>query len=66
MLSDHSLSVLSVTLMYCGQMIRMPLGIEVRFGPCHIVLDGNPAPHPTESGTAAPTLEIYGCRQASV
>jgi len=36
-------AVLSVTLMYCGQMvgwIKMPLGMEVGLGPGHIVLDG--------------------------
>jgi len=34
-----SLSFLSVTLVYCGQMvgwIRMPLDVEVGLGPCHI------------------------------
>ena len=32
---------------YCGQTagwIKMPLGMEVHFGPGHIVLDGDPAP----------------------
>ena len=47
-LSDRCLSVCqSVTLVYCGQTagwIKMPLGVEVGLGPCHIVLDGNPAP----------------------
>jgi len=41
------LSCLSVTLVYCGQMvgwIRIPLGMEVGLGPGHIVLDGDPAP----------------------
>jgi len=31
----------------CGQMagwIKMPLGMEVGLGPCHIVLDGDPLP----------------------
>jgi len=40
---------------YCGQTvgwIKMPLGTVVGFGPCHIVLDGDPAP--PKSGTAAP------------
>jgi len=40
--------VLSVTLVYCGQMvgwINVPLGTEVGLGPGHIVLDGDPAPH---------------------
>jgi len=32
---------------YCGQMagwIKMPLGLKVGLGPCHIVLDGDPTP----------------------
>jgi len=40
------LSVLSVTLMYCGQTvewIKMKLGMQVGLGPGHIVLDGDPA-----------------------
>jgi len=35
--------------MYCGQTvgwIKMKLGTEVGLGPCHIVLDGNPARRP--------------------
>jgi len=38
---------LSVALMYCGQTvgwIKIPLGREVGLSPCHIVLDGDPAP----------------------
>jgi len=41
------LSVLFVTLVYCGQTvgwIKMKLGTEVGRGPGHIVLDGDPAP----------------------
>jgi len=41
------LTVLSVTLVYCGQTvgwIRMPLGIEVDLGPGHLALDGDPDP----------------------
>jgi len=41
------LSVLSRTLVYCGQTaarIKMPLRTEVGLGPGHIVLDENPAP----------------------
>jgi len=44
-----SCSVLSVTLVYCGQTvgwIKMPLGMDVGLGPCHIVLDGDPDPQP--------------------
>jgi len=50
------LSCLSVTLVYCGQTdgwIKMLLGTEVCLGPGHIVLDGDPAPHP-DTGTTAP------------
>jgi len=52
MLSDRYLSVLSclsATLVYCGQtvgQIKMKLGVQVGLGPGHIVLDGDPAPHP--------------------
>ena len=41
------LSVLSVTLVYCGQTagwIKMPLGMEVGLDLFHIVLDEDPAP----------------------
>ena len=47
MLLDCCLSVLSVTLVYCGQTvgwINMPLGMEVGLRPGHIVLGGDPAP----------------------
>jgi len=50
-------SVLSVMLVYCGQMvgwIKMPLDTEVGLGPSEIVLDGDPAPPPMERGTSAP------------
>ena len=46
MLSDRCLSVLSVTLVYCGKTvgwIKMLLGMKVGLGPCHITLDGDPA-----------------------
>jgi len=52
-LSDRCLSVLSVTLVYCGQTvgrIKMKLGMEVGLSPGHIMLDGDPAP-PLQSGT---------------
>jgi len=51
------LSVLSVTLVYCGQTVRwikMPVGIEVGIGLGHIVLDGNPAP--PKKGAQQPPL----------
>ena len=41
---------LSVTLVYCGRTfgwIMMPLGMEVGFGPGHIVLDGDQLSSPT-------------------
>ena len=49
MLSDRCLSVLSVTLTYCGQTvgwIKMPLVMQVGvgLGPGHVVLDRHPAP----------------------
>jgi len=48
------LSLLSVTLVYCGQTIgwiKMNLGVQVGLGPGQIVLDRYPAPLP-EKGTA--------------
>ena len=50
------LSVLSVTLVYCGQMvgwIKMKLGMQVGLSPGHIVLDGDLAPLP--KGAQLPT-----------
>jgi len=35
----------------------MPLGTEVGLGPGHIVLDGDPAPHPTKRCKAALTFQ---------
>jgi len=43
------LSVLSVTLVYCGQTvgwIKMKLDVQISLGPGHIVLDADPAPPP--------------------
>ena len=51
------LSVLSVTLVHCGQTvgwIKMKLGMHVGLGPGHIVLDGDPAPPPPK-GEAEPS-----------
>jgi len=45
--ATEPLSVLSVTMVYCGQTvgwIRMKLGIEVGFGPGHAVSDGTQLP----------------------
>ena len=57
------LSVLSVTFMHCGQTvgrIKMKLGKQVRLGPGHIVLDGDPAPPPLEGrGGASPIFGPY-------
>jgi len=64
MLSDRCLSclsVLSVTLVYCGQTvgwIKMKLGKQVGLGPDHIVLDGDPAYLP-QRGTAPPIFGPY-------
>jgi len=47
MLSDRCLSCLSVTLVYCDQMvgrIKMKLGTEVVLGHGHTVLDGTSLP----------------------
>ena len=49
MLSGRCLSVLSVTLVYCGQTVRwikMKLGMQVGLVPGHIALYGDPAPPP--------------------
>ena len=58
------LSCLSVTLVYCGQMVRwikMKFGMQVSLGPGHIVLDGDPA-SPRKGAQQPPTFEIYGRR----
>ena len=56
------LSVLSVTLVHCGQTvgrIKMKLGMQVGLGPGHIVLDGGPTlVLPTPKG--AEPLPIIG------
>ena len=60
MLSVRCLSVLSVTLVYCGQTvgrIKMSLGMEVGLGPSQIVLGGDPAPPPLKGGTAPPNFK---------
>jgi len=53
--------VLSVTLVYCGQMlgrIRNKLGMQVGLGPGHIVLDGDPGPPPLK-GLPSPIFGPY-------
>jgi len=45
---------------HCGEMagwIKMPLGVEVGFGPSDFVLDGDTAPPPQKKGTWPP---IFG------
>ena len=41
--------------------IKMPLGTKVGLGPGDVVLDGDPAPIPTERDTAAPyfSADVY-------
>jgi len=55
------LSVLSVTLVHCGQTvacIKMKLGVQVSLGPGHIVLDGDAAPPPPK-GHSPPIFGPY-------
>jgi len=50
------MSVLSVTLVYCGQTvgwIKIKLDMPVGLSPSHIVLAGTPAPPPKKKGGAA-------------
>jgi len=59
------LSVLSVTLVYCGQTvgwIKMKVGMQVGLGPDYIVLDGNPAP-PSPNGHSSPFSAYICCDQ---
>ena len=63
MLWDRCLSVLSVTLVYCGETvgwIKMPLVTEVGLGPGDVVLDGDPAPFNTMSHGPKPTSVTSG------
>ena len=56
---DRSLSVPSVTLVYCGQTvgwIRMPIGVEVDLCPDHILLDGDPAPPAKKGAQQSPVV----------
>jgi len=62
MLSDRCLSVLSVTLVYCGRMVgrnKMKLGMQVGLGPGHIVLDGTRSPSP--KGAQPPQFLAHIC-----
>ena len=50
----------------CGQMarlIKLLLGMEVGLSPGHIVLDGNPAPHPKRGHRASPFSAHVCCGQ---
>ena len=54
------LSVLSVTLVYCGQTvgwIKMKLGMQVGLSPDHIILNGDPPPPP--KGHSSPIFGLY-------
>jgi len=69
MLSDRRpvMSVLSVTLVYCGQTvgrINMKLGTRVGLGPGHIVLDMDSAPLP-QKGTAPQFSAHVYCGQTA-
>jgi len=58
-------SVLSVTLAYCCQTVRrikMKLGMQVRLGPGHIVLYGDPAHTPPKRHSPQFSAHI-GCGQ---
>jgi len=57
--------VLSLTLVYCGQTvkwIKMKLGMQVSFGPSHIVLDGDPA---KKGGQQPPNFRPIYCGQTA-
>jgi len=61
MLSDNCpvCPVLSVTLVHCGQIvgrIKMKLGMQVGFGPGHIVLDGDPVLPLPQKGHSSPLV----------
>jgi len=61
MLSDRCLSVLFVTLVYCGQTvgwIKMKLGIQVGLGPGHVVLDGNSVLLPQRGGGGTRPISV--------
>ena len=56
------LTVMSVTLVYCGQMvgwIKMKHGMQVGIHPGHIVLDGDPATHPPKGGEVPPQFSAH-------
>ena len=68
MLSVRCLSVLSVTLVHCGQTvgrIKTKLGVQVGLGPGHTVLDGDPA-RPPPKGHNPPFSAHICCGQMAV
>jgi len=61
---DFCPSVLSVTLVYCGQMvgwIKMKLSKQVGLGPCHIVRWG-PSYPPTKGAQSPPPTIFHPCQ----
>jgi len=61
------LSVLSVTLVYCGQTvgrIKMTLGLQVGLGPGHILLHGDPGPPPLKGHSLQFSAHICGGQMA--
>ena len=58
---------MSVTLVYCGQVvewIKVKLGMEVGFGPGHIVSDGDPVPPKTHRIRPQFSAHVY-CGQTA-
>jgi len=56
--------VLSVTLVYCGQMvgrIQMKLRLRVGLGPGHTVLDGDPGPPSFKGAQLSPQFSAHIC-----
>ena len=45
--------------------IKMPLGMKVGLGPCHIVLDGDPAPPPKKGAEPPQFLAHVYCAQTA-
>jgi len=62
------LSLLSETLVYCGQTfgwIKVKLDMEVGLGPGHIALDGDPAP-PSPKGHSSHHFSVHAYRDQTV
>ena len=61
------LSVLSLTLVYCGQTVgwlKIKLGVQVGLGPGHIMLDGDPALPPQQGHNSQFSAHFY-CGQTA-